>query len=87
MTEQIPLKGFSQQHLTDLDEPGVLGRESDRSTDCRRLVDAVGGHCRLVIESKNILPVAIFTLGRFSILIKALSALSVGSIYTISIDT
>jgi DNA-binding SARP family transcriptional activator len=69
VTEQIPLKGFSHQHLTDLDEPGVLGRESDRSTDSRRLVDAVGGHCRSVIESKNILPVAIFTLGRFSILI------------------
>ena len=69
MTEQIPPKGFAQQRLTDLDEPGILRRESDRATGCTRLVESAGGHSRSVTESNGILPVAIFTLGRFSLLI------------------
>ena len=69
MTEQIPPKGFAQQRLTDLDEPGILRRESDRATGCTRLVESAGGHSRSVTESNGILPVTIFTLGRFSLLI------------------
>lgn len=69
MTELIPLKGFSRQCKTDLDDPGVVRRESDRAGVCNLHVDAAGSYTRSVLESTGRHPVTIFTLGRFSLLI------------------
>jgi DNA-binding SARP family transcriptional activator len=69
VTEQIPLEGFAHPHGTDFHRPGLFRRASDRATACTRLVDTTGRHSCSVIESNGILPVTIFTLGRFSLLI------------------
>jgi two-component SAPR family response regulator len=70
VTEQIPLDGLAQPFVTDLQRPRLFRRESDRATGCTRLADTAGSYSRSGIESQGILPVTIFTLGRFSLLIK-----------------
>jgi len=67
--EQIPLQGFEQQRVTDLDERGLFRRESDHATRCTRLEDTADRSTRSVLENQGIRPVTIFTLGRFSLLI------------------
>jgi two-component SAPR family response regulator len=69
VNEQIPLEGFAQPPLTYLHEPVLFRRESDRATACTRYVDTAGRHSRSVIDNNGILPVTIFTLGRFSLLV------------------
>jgi DNA-binding SARP family transcriptional activator len=68
--EQIPLEGFERPHVTDHPESGLFRRESDRATGCTRFVDTAGGYSRSLSESHGILPVTIFTLGRFSLMVK-----------------
>jgi two-component SAPR family response regulator len=63
------VEGFADQHGMDLHGPRLSRRESDRTTDGTRLVDTAGRYTRPVFEGQGILPVTIFTLGRFSLLI------------------
>jgi len=63
------MEGFAHTGITDPHKQGLFRRASDRATACTRLVDTTGRHSRPVIESNSILPVTIFTLGRFSLLI------------------
>lgn len=69
MTEQITLKDFAQHCLTQFHKPGILRNESDRATRYARYVDTAGIHPRSANENSSIFHIAIFTLGRFSLLI------------------
>jgi two-component SAPR family response regulator len=69
VSEQIHIGKSTPSHGGHSDQTGLLKGESDRSTDCRRVVDAVGVHSRSVVGGSGIIPVAVFTLGRFSLLI------------------
>jgi two-component SAPR family response regulator len=69
VNEQIPLEGFAHPHQKDLHEPVLFRRESDRATGCTRHNDTARRHYRSVIGNNGILPVTIFTLGRFSLLV------------------
>lgn len=64
MTEQIPLEEINHSHGTDLHKQGFFRH------GCTGLVETAGGHSRSVIEGNAIPPVTIFTLGRFSLLIR-----------------
>jgi hypothetical protein len=63
------LEGFTHSQETAINQLGLLGRERDLQVACYGLVGSAGEHSQSVIESKSLLPVTIFTLGRFSILI------------------
>ena len=69
MNEQISLDGIERSYVADLHDHGLFRRQSDRSTGCTRYADTAGKHSRSANESSGILPVTIFTLGRFSLLI------------------
>lgn len=74
MNEQIPLEGIVQPHVIDMCGKGLFRRESDRATGCTRYVDAIGIYTRSINERQGVLPVSIFTLGRFSLLINSRQA-------------
>ena len=63
------LEGFTQAPVTDSRKPGLFRHTSDRATACPRFVDTTGRHSWPDIEDKSTIPVTIFTLGRFSLLI------------------
>ena len=62
-------EGYGHTHITDSQKQTLIRHESGCAAVCSRPVDAVGMHSRPVFESNNMLPVTIFTLGRFSLLI------------------
>jgi len=67
--EQIPLDGLTQQRAADLPGPGLLRRESDRAAVCNYALEKSGRRAHTVNADGGALPVTIFTLGRFSLLI------------------
>jgi DNA-binding SARP family transcriptional activator len=69
VNEQIPLEGITPTHVTAPSYHGLLRRESDRVSGCTRYVDTVSCYSRSVNKGSGVLPVTIFTLGRFSLLI------------------
>ena len=69
MDQQISLAGIERSYVADLRDQGLFRREADRATGCTRHVDTVGKRSWSVGVSKGVLPVTIFTLGRFSLLI------------------
>lgn len=71
VNEQIPLEGIVQPHVIDMCGQGLFRRESDRATGCTRHLDAVRIYTRSINERQGVLPVSIFTLGRFSLLINS----------------
>lgn len=71
MNEQIPLEGIIQPHAIDMCGQGLFRRESDRATGCTRHVDTVGIDTRAINARREVLPVSICTLGRFSLLINS----------------
>jgi DNA-binding SARP family transcriptional activator len=74
VSEQIPLEGITATHVTDLPEHGLFRRESDRASGCTRYADTAGGYLWTTSNSGGVLPVTIFTLGRFSLLINGEAA-------------
>ena len=74
MSEQIPLEGITPTHVTDLPKHGLFRRESDRASGCTRYADTAGGYLWTTSNSGGVLPVTIFTLGRFSLLINGEAA-------------
>ena len=62
------MEGFAHTHIPDTHRLGYSRHESDPAGTFPRLGDTTEVHSRSVIESNNVIPVTIFTLGRFSLL-------------------
>lgn len=69
MNKQIPLDGIAHPQITGLPDHGPFRRESDRATGCTRYADMAACYSSPTCKSGAVLPVTIFTLGRFSLLI------------------
>ena len=70
MEEQMTLRGFEQVRLTEVDDLAFFRRMSDRNSSSTRRVSAAVTEFPPLQQDGYAWPVMIYTLGRFSLLLK-----------------
>ncbi|MEN8106515.1 MAG: BTAD domain-containing putative transcriptional regulator [Pseudomonadota bacterium] len=70
MEEQLTLKGFEQVHLSEVDDMSFFRRKSDRRVKPGKRVEAAISQFPSLENDGYTWPVMIYTLGRFSLLLK-----------------
>lgn len=70
MEEQMTLRGFEQVRLTEVDDLAFFRRMSDRNSSSTRRVSAAVTEFQSLQQDGYAWPVMIYTLGRFSLLLK-----------------
>lgn len=70
MEEQMTLRGFEQVRLTEVDDLAFFRRTSDRNSSSTRRVSAAVTEFPSLQQDGYAWPVMIYTLGRFSLLLK-----------------
>ena len=70
MEDQLPLKGFEQVRLSEVDTLAFFRRTSDRDSRSAKRVNAAISQFPSIEQDGYAWPVMIYTLGRFSLLLK-----------------